>query len=264
MILKNCVGLITGASQGLGKAFAEALLKKEAKVVICDINHTQGAATKEEFDQRYGPGKTAFIACDITSVSQLKDVFSKTVQTFGRLDVLCNNAGVSNENSWEKTISVNLVALIQASYLALDHMRCDRGGKGGSIVNVASMSSFLPAAHAPVYTASKHGILGFTRSLAEASRLGNYGIRINTLCPSFVNTPLLDTVNNEENFGNFYQFKDSVKNLIDVFGVLEPSVIAEGFVQLVEDDSLNGAVMKITTTNGIHFESYSPKPISKQ
>uniref|UniRef100_UPI00398F4D96 15-hydroxyprostaglandin dehydrogenase [NAD(+)]-like n=1 Tax=Pristiophorus japonicus TaxID=55135 RepID=UPI00398F4D96 len=256
MILKNSVGLVTGGSQGLGKAFAEALLKKEAKVVMCDINHAQGAATKTEFDQRYGPGQSAFIACDVTSLSQLKDVFSKTLQQFGRLDVLCNNAGINNENSWEKTISVNLVALIQASYLALDHMRCDHGGKGGSIVNIASMSGFLPAAHAPVYTASKHGVLGFTRSLAEASRLGNYGIRINALCPSFVNTAILDTVNHEENLGKFYQFKDTVKNLMYAFGVLEPSVIAEGFVQLVEDDSLNGAVMKITTTKGVHFEKY--------
>ncbi|XP_067838606.1 15-hydroxyprostaglandin dehydrogenase [NAD(+)]-like [Heptranchias perlo] len=263
MILKNRVGLITGASQGLGKAFAEALLKKEAKVVICDINRAQGRVTKEEFDQRYGPGRTAFIACDVTSQSQLKDVFSKTVQKFGRLDVLCNNAGINNEKSWEKTISVNLMALIQASYLALDHMRCDRNGKGGCIVNVASMSGFLPAAHAPVYTASKHGVLGFTRSLAEASRLGNYGVRINALCPSFVNTPILDTINHEENLGNFFQFKDTVKHLMDVFGVLEPSVIAEGFVQLVEDDSLNGAVMKITTTKGIHFENYQPKPASQ-
>ncbi|XP_072371877.1 15-hydroxyprostaglandin dehydrogenase [NAD(+)]-like [Scyliorhinus torazame] len=256
MILKNCVGLITGASQGLGKAFAEALLKKEAKVVICDINHAQGADTKAELDQRYGPGRTTFMACDVTSLPQMKDVFCETVQMFGRLDVLCNNAGINNERSWEKTISVNLVALIQASYLALDHMRCDRGGHGGSIVNVASMSGFLPAAHCPVYTASKHGVLGFTRSLAEASRLGNYGIRINALCPSFVNTAILDTINHEENLGNFYQFKDGVKNLIKVFGVLEPSVIADGFVQLLEDDSLNGAVMKITTTKGVHFENY--------
>ncbi|XP_041042980.1 15-hydroxyprostaglandin dehydrogenase [NAD(+)]-like [Carcharodon carcharias] len=256
MILKNCVGLITGASQGLGKAFAEALLKKEAKVVICDINHAQGVATKAEFDQGYGPDRTAFIPCDVTSLSQMKDVFCETLQMFGRLDVLCNNAGINNENSWKKTISVNLVALIQASYLALDHMRCDRGGQGGSIVNIASMSGFIPAAHCPVYTASKHGVLGFTRSLAEASRFGNYGIRINALCPSFVNTPILDTINHEENLGNFYQFKDSVKDSINIFGVLEPSVIAEGFIQLLEDDSLNGAVMKITTTKGVHFENY--------
>ncbi|XP_078417677.1 15-hydroxyprostaglandin dehydrogenase [NAD(+)]-like [Cetorhinus maximus] len=256
MTLKNCVGLITGASQGLGKAFAEALLKKEAKVVMCDINHGQGAATKAEFDQGYGPDKTAFIPCDVTSLPQMKDVFCETLQTFGRLDVLCNNAGINNENSWEKTISVNLVALIQASYLALDHMRCDRGGQGGSIVNISSMSGFIPAAHCPVYTASKHGVLGFTRSLAEASRFGNYGIRVNALCPSFVNTPILDTINHEENLGNFYQFKDSVKDLINIFGVLEPSVIAEGFIQLLEDDSLNGAVMKITTTKGVQFENY--------
>ncbi|XP_069797105.1 15-hydroxyprostaglandin dehydrogenase [NAD(+)]-like [Narcine bancroftii] len=255
MNLKNSVGLVTGASQGLGKAFAEALLKKEAKVVLCDINHTQGAITKAEFDQKYGPGQSTFITCDVTSQSQLKDLFTKTVRKFGKLDILCNNAGINNENCWEKTISVNLMALIQASYLALEHMRCDHGGKGGSIVNVASMSSFLPAAHAPAYTASKFGVLGFTRSIAEASRLGHYGIRINALCPSFVNTCLLDTINHEETLGMFHQFKDTAKHLIDSVGILDPSVVVDGFLQLIEDDSLNGAAMKITMSKGIHFEN---------
>ncbi|XP_055488280.1 15-hydroxyprostaglandin dehydrogenase [NAD(+)]-like [Leucoraja erinacea] len=256
MILKNSVGLVTGASRGLGKAFAEALLKKEAKVVICDINHEEGAITKAEFDEKYGPNQTTFVTCDVTSPSQLKDLFSQTVQKYGKLDILCNNAGINNENIWEKTISVNLVALIQANYLALEHMRCDRGGQGGSIVNVASMSSFQIAAHAPVYTATKHGVLGFTRSLAEASRLGNYGIRINALCPGFVNTSILETLDQEEILGMFYQFKDLAKDWIQLFGVLEPSVVGDAFIQLVEDDSLNGAAMKITSSKGIKFENF--------
>ncbi|XP_032874219.1 15-hydroxyprostaglandin dehydrogenase [NAD(+)]-like [Amblyraja radiata] len=256
MILKNSVGLVTGASRGLGKAFAEALLKKEAKVVICDINHEEGAITKAEFDEKYGPSQTTFVTCDVTSPSQLKDLFSQTVQKYGKLDILCNNAGINNENIWEKTISVNLVALIQANYLALEHMRCDRGGQGGSIVNVASLSSFQIAAHAPVYTATKHGVLGFTRSLAEASKLGNYGIRINALCPGFVNTSILETLDQEEILGMFYQFKDMAKHWINLFGVLEPSVVGDAFIQLVEDDSLNGAAMKITSSKGIQFENF--------
>uniref|UniRef100_V9L794 15-hydroxyprostaglandin dehydrogenase [NAD(+)] n=1 Tax=Callorhinchus milii TaxID=7868 RepID=V9L794_CALMI len=260
MILKNKFGLITGASQGLGKAFAEALLKKDAKVVMMDINKSEGEATKAEFDKKYGPDRASFISCDVTNQIQLKDTFNKVVQEFGRIDILCNNAGINNENMWEKTIAVNLVALIQASYLAVQHMRHDHGGQGGNIVNVASMSSFLPAAHAPVYTASKHGVVGFTRSLAEASRLGNYGICINALCPSFVNTSILDTINHKENLGNFYQFKDRVKNLINVIGVLETSEIATGFLQLVEDDKLNGVVMKITPSKRIHFEDYQNNP----
>ncbi|XP_059829802.1 15-hydroxyprostaglandin dehydrogenase [NAD(+)]-like [Hypanus sabinus] len=256
MNLKNTVGLITGASQGLGKAIAEALLKRGAKVVMCDINRELGAVTKAEFDQKYESSRTTFVCCDVTSQSQLKDLFNKTVEKFGKLDILCNNAGINNENYWEKTISVNLVALVQASYLALEHMRSDHGGKGGCIVNVASMSSFLPAAHAPVYTASKHGVLGFTRSLAEASKLGNYGIRVNALCPGFANTHILDTINHKENLGTFFQFKDAVKQLMEVSGVLEPSFVADGFIQLVEDDSLNGAAMRITKSRGIHFENF--------
>ncbi|XP_078252983.1 15-hydroxyprostaglandin dehydrogenase [NAD(+)]-like isoform X2 [Rhinoraja longicauda] len=225
-------------------------------VVFCDISHKEGAITKAEFDEKYGPSQSTFVTCDVTSPAQLKDLFSQTVQKYGKLDILCNNAGINDENIWEKTISVNLVALIQANYLALEHMRCDRGGQGGSIVNVASMSSFHPAPHAPVYTATKHGVLGFTRSLADASRFGNFGIRINALCPGFVNTRILETLDQEEILGMFYQFKDMTKDWIRSFGILEPSDVAAAFIQLVEDHSLNGAAMKITSSKGIQFENF--------
>ncbi|XP_048383675.1 15-hydroxyprostaglandin dehydrogenase [NAD(+)]-like isoform X3 [Stegostoma tigrinum] len=253
MILKNCVGLITGASQGLGKAFAESLLKKGAQVVICDINQAQGEITKAEFDLRYGPGRTTFITCDVTSLPQLKDVFIETVQTFGRLDVLCNNAGINNENSWERTISVNLVALIQASYLALDHMRCDRGGKGGSIINVASMSGqwyFLTLL-------KRHTSCNLDHQSNSIFSL----LFVKSYCAQFDHHNHLESYCGQTSEVLYQQHMlqstqlQSMECLV-LRDLLQPSEIAKGFVQLLEDDSLNGAVMKITTSKGIHFENY--------
>ncbi|MBN3279103.1 PGDH dehydrogenase, partial [Polyodon spathula] len=121
-----------------------------------------------------------------------------------------------------------------------------------------SFKSFLHSPHQPVYTATKYGVVGFTRAIAEASEIENYGVRINVLCPAFVDTPLLQSIDQEEKMGKFYKHKDEIKQRMDIYGILQPSLIAEGMLKIINDNSLNGAVMKITTSKGIHFQSYEP------
>ncbi|CAM4484947.1 unnamed protein product [Leuciscus chuanchicus] len=186
------------------------------------------------------------------------DAFQNTVERFGRLDIVINNAGINNEKNWEKTIEVNLTSVIKGTYLALEHMSKEYGKEGGVIINVSSMAAFLHSPHQPVYTATKYGVIGFSRAIADASEQGNYGVRINTLCPAFVDTPLLRTVEHEETMGKFVKYKDEFKQRIDKYGVLKPSLIAEGMLRIITDESLNGAVMKITCSKGIHFHTYEP------
>uniref|UniRef100_A0A8C4F9E4 15-hydroxyprostaglandin dehydrogenase [NAD(+)] n=1 Tax=Dicentrarchus labrax TaxID=13489 RepID=A0A8C4F9E4_DICLA len=190
--------------------------------------------------------------------SRISNAFQSTVDKFGRLDIVINNAGINNEKNWEKTIQVNLTSVIKGTYLALEHMSKEYGKEGGIIINVSSMAAFLHSPHQPVYTATKHGVIGFTRAMADASSLGNYGVRINVLCPAFVDTPLLHSVEHEDNMGKFVKFKDDFKRSMSKFGVLQPSLIAEGMMRLIVDSSLNGAVMKITCSKGIHFHTYEP------
>ncbi|TWW59514.1 15-hydroxyprostaglandin dehydrogenase [NAD(+)] [Takifugu flavidus] len=186
------------------------------------------------------------------------DAFQRTVDTFGQLDIVINNAGINNEKNWGKTIEVNLTSVIRGTYLALEHMSREHGKGGGIIINVSSMAAFFHSPHQPVYTATKHGVIGFTRAMADASAEGNYGVRINVVCPAFVNTALLRSVEREDNMGKFVKFKDDFKSRMDKFGILEPSLIAEGMIRLIKDTSLNGAVMKITSSKGIHFHTYEP------
>ncbi|XP_048383676.1 15-hydroxyprostaglandin dehydrogenase [NAD(+)]-like isoform X4 [Stegostoma tigrinum] len=252
MILKNCVGLITGASQGLGKAFAESLLKKGAQVALIQASYL---ALDHMRCDRGGKG------------GSIINVASMSGQWYF-LTLLKRHTSCNLDHQSNSIFSLLFVKSYCAQFDHHNHLEsyCGQTSElcpqvqdfpiSGNIFSTSTLSGFIPAAHAPVYTASKHGVLGFTRSLAEASSFGNYGVRINALCPSFVNTEILETINCEENLGIFYQFKDNAKNLMQVFGVLEPSEIAKGFVQLLEDDSLNGAVMKITTSKGIHFENY--------
>ncbi|XP_020352923.2 15-hydroxyprostaglandin dehydrogenase [NAD(+)] [Oncorhynchus mykiss] len=258
MTLRGKVALVTGGAQGIGRAVAESLLKNEAKVALVDLNQSVGEECKKILNGEFGDGNCIFIQCDVTDRLKLKDAFQSTVDRFGRLDIVVNNAGINNEKDWEKTIDVNLTSVIKGTYLALDHMSKEYGKEGGVIINVSSMAAFLHSPYQPVYTATKHGVIGFSRAIADAAEVENYGVRINTLCPAFVDTPLLRSVEHEDNMGKFDKFKDDLKRSVHKFGVLQPSLIAEGVLRLITDTGLNGAVMKITCSKGIHFHTYEP------
>ncbi|XP_073499924.1 15-hydroxyprostaglandin dehydrogenase [NAD(+)] [Phyllobates terribilis] len=257
MYANGKVALVTGAAQGIGRAMVEELLNKGAALALVDLNRIAGEQCKASLDEQFGSNRTLFIQCDVTDQEQLKDAFQKTVKHFGRLDILVNNAGVNNEKDWEKTIEVNLISVIRGTYIGLELMNKKNGGQGGVIINISSLAGLIPAAYQPVYSASKHGVIGFTRSIAALASIGNYGVRVNTVCPAFVDTPLLESIDKEENMGEYYQYKDNIKDMMKSFGVLDPSLIAEGLVRLIEDETANGAVMKITTSMGIHFEEFS-------
>lgn len=163
-------------------------------------------------------------------------------------------------------LQINLVSVISGTYLGLDYMSKQNGGEGGIIINMASLAGLMPVAQQPVYCASKHGIIGFTRSVAMAANLMNSGVRMNAICPGFVNTPILETIEKEENMGQYMEYAYHIKDMMKCYGVLDPSTIAEGLITLIEDDALNGAVMKITLSKGVHFQDYetTPLPIKAQ
>ncbi|XP_054882405.1 15-hydroxyprostaglandin dehydrogenase [NAD(+)]-like [Poeciliopsis prolifica] len=256
MPLSGKVALVTGGAQGIGRAVVQSLLKSSAKVAVVDLNKTVGEQLQAQLDADFGEERSAFIQCDVTEGDALRDAFQRTVDQFGRLDIVINNAGINNEKNWEKTIQVNLTSVIKGTYLALEHMSKEFGKEGGTIINV--LHAFLHSPHQPVYTATKHGVIGFSRAMADAAAQDDYGVRINVLCPAFVDTPLLHTVEDEDNMGKFVKFKDDFKHSMNKFGVLQPSLIAEGMMRLISDPSLNGAVMKITCAKGIHFHTYEP------
>ncbi|XP_063750397.1 15-hydroxyprostaglandin dehydrogenase [NAD(+)]-like isoform X2 [Eleginops maclovinus] len=183
MALNGKIAVVTGAAQGIGRAITELLLQNGAKVALLDANKTNGESLKEVLDKLFGEQTTLFLHCNVESEEQIKAAFQKTLGTFGRIDILCNNAGILNEEEWEKTISINLAAVVRTTYMALEHMNKMTGGQGGVIVNTASMAGLGPLKCCPVYTATKHGVVGFTRAMAAASTAAGYGIRFNAICP---------------------------------------------------------------------------------
>ncbi|XP_077925574.1 15-hydroxyprostaglandin dehydrogenase [NAD(+)] isoform X2 [Halichoerus grypus] len=252
MHVNGKVALVTGAAQGIGRAFAEALLHKGAKVALVDWNLEAGVKCKAALDEQFEPQKTFFIQCDVADQEQLRDTFRKVVDHFGRLDILVNNAGVNNEKNWEKTVQINLVSVISGTYLGLDYMSKQNGGEGGIIINMSSLAE------------STFGTVcgSFSNHADEtmAANLMNSGVRLNAICPGFVNTPILESIEKEENMGQYIEYKDHIKDMMKFYGILDPSMIASGLITLIEDDALNGAIMKITTSKGIHFQDYETTP----
>ncbi|XP_076639527.1 15-hydroxyprostaglandin dehydrogenase [NAD(+)]-like [Colletes latitarsis] len=191
--IKNKTVLITGAAGGLGLAFAENLLQNGAKAVaILDLSTSPGETTAATLEKEFGKGKAIFLPCDVTNTKLFEETFKRVVDTLGSLDIVINNAGICFDRKWEQTLRVNIGGVIQGSLLAIDHMGKHKGGKGGVIANIASIAGLLPYHKAPVYSATKHAVVGFSRCLQE--NYSRTGVRVLVLCPSFTDTSILKTV----------------------------------------------------------------------
>ncbi|KAI3373908.1 hypothetical protein L3Q82_022475 [Scortum barcoo] len=244
MALNDKTAVVTGAVMGIGRAITEILLRNGAKVALLDVNETAGKDLMEVLEKQYGRERTLFLNCNVESEEQIKAAFKKVADAFGGIDILCNNAGILNESMWEKTVSINLMGVIRGTYLALEHMSKLSGGRGGVIVNTASMAGVGPLPSCPVYTATKHGVVGFTRAMAvtrAASTASGYGIRFNALCPGFVQTDLLSTI--PAKLGKFCHLADMTNQLVEKIGTLTVSDVAECFLELVTDETKNGEAL---------------------
>lgn len=196
---ENRVSFVTGAGSGIGQAMALKLAKEGSTVICSDINE-QGAQATAARAQELG-AKAIANALDSADEEEFKEALVKTQRDLGRLDVLMNNAGVAGQD-WDTTTAINLGGV----YFGLIHgcaMMAAQGG--GAVVNTASVAG-LNALMRPVdyhndaamlenvsaYTASKHGVVGLTRQFAVA--FGKVGVRVNAVCPGYIETPIIAPV----------------------------------------------------------------------
>lgn len=236
------VAIVTGGGSGIGFATASLLATSGAHVVVADIN----ADAAQEAARKIG-GQVRPLRVDVTKRNEVEYALTYAAAEFGRVDIVHNNAGISERGEdlfarnallWEQVLDIDLRAVILGTQLAVQQMR-EQGG-GGVIINTASMAGLDPRGASPVYSAAKAGVVQFTRTLAH---LASEGIRVNAICPSFTDTPMVRA--------GGPQAIEAVKQLVG--GILEPQLIAEGVLQLIRDDSRAGAVMRATVSRGLDF-----------
>lgn len=191
--MQGKVCLVTGGARGLGLAAAELLLAEGAKVMITDLD--TAAAEAETARLRKAGLDVRFALQDVTLAEQWIQVLDQTESAFGALDVLINNAGVAaladieraSPDHWRRTLAVNLDGVFLGTQAAIARMK----GRGGSIVNIASIEGLIGEPLIPAYNASKGGVRLFSKSAAIHCARAGYGIRINCVCPGFAETQMV-------------------------------------------------------------------------
>ncbi|XP_073975657.1 15-hydroxyprostaglandin dehydrogenase [NAD(+)]-like isoform X2 [Rhodnius prolixus] len=189
--LNGKVALVTGAAQGIGKSYVDHLLKHEVKVMISDVNKTVGEATREELATKHGEKNVKFVKCDVTSETEFEDAIKETIKVFGQLDILINNAGIAAEKDSALMININFNSVVNGTYLGMKYMGKDHGKHGGTVVNIASLTTFTPFECAPVYSATKSAVNQFSRSIGTKFHYDRTGVRVISINPGLTDTTIL-------------------------------------------------------------------------
>lgn len=255
MIPENKVALITGGAMGMGKGFADALLQAGAKVCVADFNAEVGEKTVKEFIAKYGDGKAIFVKCDVTSQPDMEAAFRTTKETFGGIDIVVNNAGVGGEadDNWERCIDINMKGTMRGMRLAMNYLSKENGGNGGTIINMASLAGVNPNPFSPTYGCTKAGIIHASRCLAVSPIAMKSSIRINVMCPAFVDTPMFKNMSSGDPSQTYHGDPALVKAFIEKVGVITVEEAAEAFMDLVKDDSKNGVILKLNKHEGKQY-----------
>jgi NAD(P)-dependent dehydrogenase (short-subunit alcohol dehydrogenase family) len=191
--MNDTVALITGASSGIGWATAEVFAARGAKVVLVARREKELARLAHDIKER--GGHASFVVADVAVAKDVEKAVAHAVETFGRLDYGVNNAGYPGqvasitdfpEEEWDQVLATNLKGPFLCMQFEARAMLA--GGRGGAIVNVGSINSFLGTANFPAYCASKHGLIGLTTSVS--AELAPKGIRVNLVCPGIIDTPM--------------------------------------------------------------------------
>ncbi len=243
--LKNKVVVITGARRGMGKADALLFAEKGAKVVVSDISQEDCQKVVDEIEKK--GGQAIAVKCDVSKKEEVDNLFKKTVEKFGRVDVLVNNAGICEfkpflemtEEEWDRTLDINLKGYFLCAQAAAKEMAKQ---KSGVIVNIASVAmgqvgvGFPNIVH---YCASKGGIAAMTEAMAL--ELAPYNIRVNAIAPGMIETPMLDPIKQDP------KAMEGILARVPLNRMGKPEEIADLVVFLASDKSsyITGSIVVI-------------------
>src|SRR5690606_30726499 len=244
--LENKVAIVTGAAMGMGLETAKLFAEEGAKVIVADFNEEGGNAAVKEITS-FG-GTATFCKVDISKASQVEAMVKFAAKTYGRLDCAVNNAALKPDNNkfedldeeyWDKLQAVDLKGTALCMKYEIRQFLA-QGGEG-RIVNISSINAFKPTTGNPAYQAFKHGVEGLTK--AAAFEYGTHGIRINSVAPGAIRTPMLTAALKGLNI----EEKDIIPTMSLIGRLGEPREVAHGSLFLCSDDAsyVHGTVLHV-------------------
>lgn len=243
MLFENKVALVTGGSGGIGRATALALAKEGAQILITDVNGEGGAETVRLIEAQ--GGTASYITGDVSNEDEVKTMMDAVVERYGKLDIAINNAGVGGERkriqdqtneSYEQVMNVN----VKGVWLCMKHEIPEMLGNetGGVIVNIASVAGLIAAPGLSLYSASKHAVIGLTKS--AAIELAGKNIRVNAVCPSYTDTAMVSALLEDQP-----RLTDNIRTASPMRRLGTPAEIAEAIVWLASEKAsfVNGVTL---------------------
>lgn len=246
MRLKDKVAIITGAASGMGRSTAILFANEGAKVVVADFNEKGGKETVETIKKN--GGDAIFVYTDVSKEKEVQNMVRTAVETYGKLDVLYNNAAILpaldatvldvTEEVWDRYFDINVKSVFLGCKYAVPEMK--KAGKG-SIINAAAVAGILPSAGRTPYNTTKGAIITFTKSMAM--EVSEFGIRVNAIGPG----PTLTEAMKEKFAQESEEFRRNVAKIVPIGRLIEPEDIAKAALFLASDDSsaVNGLIMMV-------------------
>lgn len=220
MRLKDKVALITGGGSGIGRAMAHTFADEGAKVVIAELDEASGQKVADEIGDN-----AAYVHCDTSSEEDVQASLAMAEKRFGGLNVVVNNAGVSQKD-WDTTIAVNLSGVYYGCKYGAEKLAASGGG---SVINLSSILGLVGIGAEDAYVAAKHGVVGLTKNFAIA--FGQRGVRINCINPGWIETPMTATIREMEVMNT----QVMTQTPLGRYG--KPEEIAKAALFLASDDS---------------------------
>jgi len=238
--LTGQVALVTGAAQGIGRAIALLLARNGADIIVSDINLEKAEETAKEIEET---GQRAMaIKVDVAHSEEVERMVQTILERFGRIDILINNAGIARdklilrmtEEDWDVVLNVNLKGTFNCTKAVVKHMSKQRSGK---IVSIASVVGEMGNVGQANYSASKAGVIGFTKTIAR--EFAQRGININAIAPGYIETPMTDVLPEKA--------KEGLRQLIPMNRLGRPEDVAEAVLFLVSETSsyITGQVLNV-------------------
>ncbi|WP_347723311.1 SDR family NAD(P)-dependent oxidoreductase [Lysinibacillus capsici] len=240
MKLKDKVAIVTGGASGIGEATVRLFIEEGAKVVIADFSD-RGQSVSEELNNN--GFDTLFVKTDVTNEADIQNMIKETVTKYGKLDIMYANAGVADDapahelsfEKWKRTIDINLSGVFLSDKYAIEQFLAQ--GTGGVIVNAGSIHSFVALPNPTAYSSAKGGVKLLTQNLCTA--YAKQGIRVNAVCPGYIDTPLLAEVDAQK--------KEYLASLHPQGRLGKPEEIAKAVLFLASDNAsfVNGTTLLV-------------------